>query len=317
MFEKSREEQLEEKRNRQVECLGMTFADEYARREYFLGVLRDKLKDPEFREIEGFPIGSDEDILALSDPPYYTACPNPFIADFIKHYGKPYDASKQCSVEPFTADTSAGKFDPFYRSHSYHTKVPYLAVKQYLDHYTIPGDMVLDFFAGTGMTGVAARLMEDGGRYSVLVDISPEATFVAGAMTRCHNSSRVRAEHKRIASELYHKTQGLYSQLLDEPSGEINYTVWSDVFLCPECSGELVYWNVAVDPVTGSIRHGFSCPHCGTELKKRELNVTISARYPHHQSISRATCWCATISEGLSSVWMKRLSSSIQGIMLE
>ena len=27
------------------------------------------------RNIEGFPIGKDEDIIALSDPPYYTACP--------------------------------------------------------------------------------------------------------------------------------------------------------------------------------------------------------------------------------------------------
>jgi hypothetical protein len=29
------------------------------------------LKEPDFRKIEGFPIGDDEDILALSDPPYY------------------------------------------------------------------------------------------------------------------------------------------------------------------------------------------------------------------------------------------------------
>ena len=28
----------------------------------------------------------DEDILALSDPPYYTACPNPFVRDFIAHW---------------------------------------------------------------------------------------------------------------------------------------------------------------------------------------------------------------------------------------
>lgn len=31
------------------------------------------------RNIEGFPIGTDEDIIALSDAPFYTACPNPFI----------------------------------------------------------------------------------------------------------------------------------------------------------------------------------------------------------------------------------------------
>jgi len=74
-----------------VECLGMEFADDEARREYFLKRLAKKLKDPKFREIEGFPIGEDEDILALSDPPYYTACPNPWLAEFVRHYGKPYN----------------------------------------------------------------------------------------------------------------------------------------------------------------------------------------------------------------------------------
>ena len=57
----------------------MTFENDEKRREYFLEKLKQKLKDPEFRKIEGFPIGEDEDILRLSDPPYYTACPNPFI----------------------------------------------------------------------------------------------------------------------------------------------------------------------------------------------------------------------------------------------
>ena len=68
--------------NGPVECLGLTFANDDERRKHFLAKLAEKLKDPEFRAIEGFPIGTDEDILALSDPPYYTACPNPFIADF-------------------------------------------------------------------------------------------------------------------------------------------------------------------------------------------------------------------------------------------
>jgi hypothetical protein len=138
-----------------VECLGMTFPNDDERREYFLGILREKLKDPEFRKIEGFPIGSDEDILALSEPPYYTACPNPFIADFVKHYGTPYDPSKPYNREPFAADTSAGKFDPVYRSHSYHTKVPYIAIQEYLKHYAEGSTCVLDGFSGSGMTGIA------------------------------------------------------------------------------------------------------------------------------------------------------------------
>src|SRR5258708_9914299 len=79
------------KAQRPVECLGLTFESDEARRSYFLEILREKLRDPEFRKIEGFPRGDDEDILALSDPPYYTPCPNPFIEDFIQYYGHPND----------------------------------------------------------------------------------------------------------------------------------------------------------------------------------------------------------------------------------
>ena len=145
-----------------VECLGMTFENDEKRRGYFLEKLREKLKDPEFRKIEGFPIGEDEDILALSDPPYYTACPNPFIEDFIKQYGKPYDpATDDYRREPFAADVSEGKNDPIYNAHSYHTKVPHKAIMRYILHYTEPGDVVFDGFCGTGMTGVAAQMCGD------------------------------------------------------------------------------------------------------------------------------------------------------------
>src|SRR5215510_12721800 len=144
-----------------VECLGMTFENDEKRRAYFLEKLREKLKDPEFHQIEGFPIGSDEDILAISDPPYYTACPNPFLEDFIKYYGRLSDPDVPYSREPFASDVSEGKSDPIYNAHSYHTKVPHKAIMRYILHYTEPGQIVLDGFCGTGMTGVAAQLCGD------------------------------------------------------------------------------------------------------------------------------------------------------------
>src|SRR5690554_3486029 len=141
-----------------VACLGMTFANDAERRVYFAEQLREKLKDPEFRKIEGFPIGSDEDILALSDPPYYTACPNPWLADFIKEW----EAAKRAGNTPyhrelFATDVSEGKTHPVYKAHSYHTKVPHLAIVPSILHYTEPGDIVLDGFSGSGQTGVAAQ----------------------------------------------------------------------------------------------------------------------------------------------------------------
>jgi len=205
-----------------VECLGMTFAHDQERRNYFLDKLsialqelKEKLQGVPFSSLQdtidrleslqhwpfghesqvqelaqkmaeaagsrrgdnpgqtpdllqlfkdeiGFPHGKDEDILALSDPPYYTACPNPFIPEFIRQHGRPYDPeTDDYHREPFATDVSEGKNDPIYNAHSYHTKVPHKAIMRYILHYTEPGDVVFDGFCGTGMTGVAAQLCAD------------------------------------------------------------------------------------------------------------------------------------------------------------
>jgi hypothetical protein len=155
LVDKSVEQQALEKGK--VECLGMTFDCEDTRRAYFTDRLREKLADPEFRKTPGFPKGTDEDIIRMSDAPWYTACPNPFLADFVCVYGKPYDPKERYERDPFAVDTSVGKTDALYKAHGYHTKVPHLAIVPSILHYTEPGDIVLDGFAGSGMTGVAAQ----------------------------------------------------------------------------------------------------------------------------------------------------------------
>lgn len=102
-----------------VECLGRTFPSDQARREHYLKLLAAKLKDPEFRRIEGFPAGTDDAILALSNPPYFTACPNPWIGEFLKTYGAPYDPKQAYHREPFASDVGDGKNHPIYNAHSY------------------------------------------------------------------------------------------------------------------------------------------------------------------------------------------------------
>ena len=101
-----------------VQCLGVTFINDGERRRHYSELLREKLSDANFRNSDGFPIGTDDDILALSDPPYYTACPNPFISDFISHFGSKYDPSVQYRKEPFATDVSEGKNDPIYNAHA-------------------------------------------------------------------------------------------------------------------------------------------------------------------------------------------------------
>ena len=75
---------LQFQQSQPVVCLGREFPNDLARRDYYREELRKKL--PELRKIEGFPIGEDDDIINLSDPPYYTACPNPWLNDFIAEW---------------------------------------------------------------------------------------------------------------------------------------------------------------------------------------------------------------------------------------
>ena len=78
---------------------------------------------------------------------------------FIEKHALPYDsATDDYDRPPFTSDIREGKNDPTYNAHSYHTKVPPRGIVPYILHYTKPGDVVLDPFCGSGMTGVAARM---------------------------------------------------------------------------------------------------------------------------------------------------------------
>lgn len=217
-----------------VVCLGLTFKSDDERREYFREELRKKL--PELKQIEGFPIGEDEDIIALSDPPYYTACPNPWINDFILDWESKKSINElrinkgDYHRTPFSSDISEGKNDPIYNAHSYHTKVPYKAIMRYLLHYTEPGDIVFDGFCGSGMTGVAAQMCGDrstlqelniplegnlGARKTILQDLSPAATFLSHSYNRSVNPIIAKNIYGNFISKLKHKYEWMFVTLID------------------------------------------------------------------------------------------------------
>lgn len=253
------------------------------------------------RNIEGFPIGSDEDIIALSDAPFYTACPNPFIEEFIKENGTPYDeATDDYHREPFAADVSEGKGDAIYNAHTYHTKVPYKAIMRYILHYTNPGDVVYDGFCGTGMTGVAAQMCETidpatkfqwsvedkniewGLRKAVLSDLSPIATFISKNYTTPINVALFEKEATNLLDSCFSECKWMWvTKHKDGPNekdGIINFVAWSDVMICPHCSGEIVF-GITAATKDGKIKDKFLCPHCHVELKKESCEKKKSIRY--------------------------------------
>lgn len=293
-----------QKKEGPVTVLGKTFDSDEERRAYFREALRKKL--PELKKIEGFPIGEDDDIIALSDPPYYTACPNPWLNDFVAEWEEEktrIDGYEDKVVkEPYASDVSEGKNNPIYMAHTYHTKVPHPAIMRYILHYTNPGDIVLDGFCGTGMTGVAANACENpsfeektsiekdwkylfgelpkwGKRHAICSDLSPYATMISYNYNTPVDLGEFNKEIKAILKELEEEYGWMYRS--KTPRGidsEVNFTVWSDVFICPNCGREIKYWEAAINHEKKCLEDDFPCPHCGylnTKGNSKRLMTSI------------------------------------------
>lgn len=235
----------------------------------------------EVRDIDGFPNTSDYDIVKMSEPPFYTSCPNPFIEEFIEKNGTHYDdTTDDYHIEPYTKDVSVDKHDLIYNIHTYHTKVPPKAIKTYLEHYTKPGDLILDGFAGSGMTGIAAQTCDSGKRNAILIDLSSYATFVSSQYNTPLNDEEydemenILRELKEKFGSLY-KTKHIHSTELnlfsDSLEGTVNYTIWSDIYICPVCGSEMIYYDAAYDSDHKKAYKSIKCHNCGAEHKKSEL----------------------------------------------
>ena len=146
---------------------------------------------------------------------------------FIAKHARPYDpAADDYDRPPFSADIKEGKNDPIYNAHSYHTKVPPRSIIPYILHYTQPGDLVLDLFCGSGMTGVAAQMCADppadileqfpdfrervGPRACILNDLSPAACHIAYNYNTPVDVTALRAEFERINAAVNDEFTWLY-----------------------------------------------------------------------------------------------------------
>ncbi|MBO0244957.1 MULTISPECIES: DNA methyltransferase [unclassified Vibrio] len=295
----------EKKDSGPVDCLGMTFESDEARRTHFIEQLREKLKDPEFRSIEGFPIGTDEAILELSDPPYYTVCPNPWMDELVKQWeSEKVITDEEYHREPVSVDVSVGKTDPLYMAHSYHTKVPHKAIVPSILHYTKPGDIVLDGFSGSGMTGVAAQwcqkptaefkneiekqnvqegreLPEWGARKVVLNDLSPAASFIGANYNTPFNTNEFFQAGIDLLDEVGRELGWMYTTLHSDGETEvpIEYTVWSQVFSCSHCAAEINFFKEALDHENKLVKSEFNCPSCSASLNKKSLNKVLVSKF--------------------------------------
>ena len=124
--------------------------------------------------------------------------------------------------------------DPVYMAHAYLTKVPVAGIMPFIEAFTSEGEIVLDPFAGSGMTGVAALMT---GRRARLFDVS-----VLGRHIGTNYVNQVSEEHlRKRADEVIDQASTRVGQVYRVKCGlcgdnsEIAKTVWSAVMECPAC----------------------------------------------------------------------------------
>lgn len=149
------------------------------------------------------------------------------VREFVRRHAKPYDPETDTyDRQAFATDIKEGKNDPIYNAHSYHTKVPPRAIIPYILHYTEPGDLILDPFCGSGMTGVAALMCANppgdileqfpdlkdrlGPRHAILNDLSPAACHIAYNYTTPVDVEALKAEFERIKAAVKDEFDWLY-----------------------------------------------------------------------------------------------------------
>jgi DNA modification methylase len=188
--------------------------------------------------------------------------------------------------QPDRSEITGHKGSIFYRAHSYHTKVPPEGIARLIQHYTEPGDTVLDSFCGSGMTGVAARMT---GRHAVLSDLSPAAVHIARGYAATINPGDIQYRARTLLEGLAGLEEELYGTACPTCGhpGRVEYTVWSDVYRCPACHRDLLFWDAALDHTTGQIAREVAC-RCGGAWPKRALTWLRSE--PVLQSVSCRQC---------------------------
>lgn len=155
--------------------------------------------------------------------------------------------------------------DPVYNCHAYLTKVPVAAIAPFVQQFTRPGEVVLDLFAGSGMTGIAAAM---NGRRAHLVDIS-----VLGQHIACGYLTEVNATDLRVtAKEVVRQARGALGDLYtsrrasDGKPVEMARVVWSFTYICPACSQPMVYFKHLRK---GGTAQPDACPSCNEEFVRR------------------------------------------------
>lgn len=206
----------------------------------------------------------------------YSSGPNPNLRRFVEEHAAPYDpATDRYDIPAFDRPIMTAKGTAFSTMHGYWSKKPHGAIRQYIRHYTKPGDIVLDPFCGSGGTAAVA-LMED--RCAIAIDLSPAATFITKGYCTPIDKEALRLAFDELAHSSKRELDWLYETRCDRCEGRASvvYTVYSYVFRCPRCLKEVPLFDCIELPshtAAGKPKTISVCPDCYAQGHPEEIST--------------------------------------------
>ena len=160
--------------------------------------------------------------------------------------------------------------DPVYMAHAYLTKVPVAAIVPFIEAFTEPGHVVLDPFAGSGMTGVASLVT---GRRARLFDVSVLGRHIGANYVSLVDAGELRERGEAVARRARERVGDVYAVACATcgVGAELAKTVWSSVIECSGCGGAVNYYRALEDAEWR--RERMTCPHCGTAVGSRDSRL--------------------------------------------
>ena len=204
--------------------------------------------------------------------------PNPNLRAFVERHieEKPYNAETDAyDVPAFDTPIETTKATAIYNMHTYWSKKPHDAIRQYIRHYTKPGGLALDPFCGSGGTALAA-LME--GRKAIAIDRSPAATFITKNYCTPVDVDELQEAFEELQEMVKPEIDWLYETRCERCGGKAttNYTVYSQVFECPRCLEKMPLFDcIEIDGQTaqGKPKKINICPHCHGRGVEEEIST--------------------------------------------
>jgi hypothetical protein len=208
---------------------------------------------------------SQEVTFASPDRHYSGDQPNPNLRSLVEDLSKPFDPSHDTySVPAFRQAITTTRGSAIFNMHTYWSKKPHDAIRQYIRHYTNLGDLVLDPFSGSGGTALASLLE---GRHAIAIDRSPAATFITLNYCASVSSAELNSAFATVIKKAGGEIEQLYSTLCDRCDGDavVSYTVLSNTFQCLRCLKKVALYDcIEVESRTaaGKPTHVNVCPSC-------------------------------------------------------